>query len=98
MKLISRPLFDFEGAWFDIGNGIELHLIEDTEHSVNFSSSRSLHFAFDVKDIFVTKKYLIEKAIKIIKDIKPRPDGPLQLFVKDPDGYFIEFTQLTEIQ
>ncbi|HLO54882.1 MAG TPA: hypothetical protein VK169_11375 [Saprospiraceae bacterium] len=35
-----------------------------------------------------------EKGVEIAKDIKQRPDGILQMFVKDPDGYFLEFTQL----
>lgn len=92
--MLERPDFDFTGAWFGIGNGQEIHLIENSAVEITLTGSRSLHFAFEVDDLYAVKSYMIEKDIFIVKDIKKRPDGVLQLFIKDPDGYFIEFTQL----
>ena len=89
---LTRPDFDFEGAWFDCGNGISLHLIQDKNVLVQNSDSRKLHFAFSVFDVQQTKELLMKFGIQILKDIKPRPDGMLQMFVADPDGYMIEFT------
>ena len=89
---LTRPDFDFEGAWFDCGNGISLHLIQDKNVIVQNSDSRKLHFAFSVFDVQQTKEQLIKFGIQILKDIKSRPDGMLQMFVADPDGYMIEFT------
>jgi lactoylglutathione lyase len=94
LKVIERPAFDFAGAWLDVGNGLSLHLIEDkTLKSIKFSGSRKLHFAFAVSDIYRFKAYLEDQGFYIIKDIKPRPDGVLQLFVHDPDGYFVEIVE-----
>jgi lactoylglutathione lyase len=90
---ITRPAFDFNGAWIDTGNA-HIHLIENRALILDIAGSRRLHFAFEVDDIYSFKSYLLEQHIAIAKDIKRRPDGQLQMFVRDPDGYFIEFTQL----
>lgn len=92
LPLLDRPDFDFEGAWLDLGHGISLHLIVQKDVKVA-SESRALHFAFEVAVLSKTKNHLLEHACYIVKDIKARPDGVLQLFVKDPDGYWIEFCQ-----
>ncbi len=92
--LLKRPDFDFQGAWFDIGNGQQIHLIENKDASITTVGSRSLHFAFEVRDLSELRSYFREKGLGIAKDIKSRPDGVLQMFVKDPDGYYIEFTQI----
>ena len=94
LNKINRPDFDFEGAWFSIGGKHTLHLISDQDTKIQFSGTRQLHFAFAVKDILKFRTYLMSKNIEIVKDIKPRPDGKLQLFIKDPDGYFVEITSL----
>ncbi|MGB4958488.1 MAG: VOC family protein [Saprospiraceae bacterium] len=92
-RQMDRPAFDFAGAWFDIGNLQQIHLIEGLESASFISGSRSLHFAFRVSDIYAARAYLRDHDVPIYKDIKPRPDGFLQLFVRDPDGYVIELTQ-----
>lgn len=89
---IKRPDFSFEGAWFSIGVGLELHLIADDTSVIPYSGSRQLHYAFKVKDLYAFRQFLLDKNVHIEKDINLRPDGVLQLFIKDPDGYFIEIT------
>ncbi|MBK9152280.1 MAG: VOC family protein [Saprospiraceae bacterium] len=96
LKAIVRPEFDFPGAWLDCGNGIQLHLIEGKPDCIGADGTRSLHFAFAVADINAFKAHLTSNHINIVKDIKARPDGILQMFIQDPDGYFIEITQLQD--
>ncbi|MBK8669161.1 MAG: VOC family protein [Saprospiraceae bacterium] len=93
LSILSRPDFDFDGAWLYCGNDISLHLIVNENIQVALSDSRQLHFAFSVNDVYQTKKQLMSKGVEIVKDIQSRPDGVLQLFIKDPDGYFIELTE-----
>jgi catechol 2,3-dioxygenase-like lactoylglutathione lyase family enzyme len=95
---LERPNFSFPGAWYDL-KGASLHLIENKnqESKVAISNTRSLHFAFTVTNIYALRDYLLTQNIEIIKDIKMRPDGHLQLFVRDPDGYAIEFASLPEV-
>lgn len=85
----KRPNFDFPGAWFDLGNDQELHLIQG-EGKV-MSNNRSLHFAFEVDD-FETIFEICKEHHLFYEEPKKRPDGPLQLFIRDNSGYFIEFT------
>jgi catechol 2,3-dioxygenase-like lactoylglutathione lyase family enzyme len=89
---IERPNFDFPGAWYRVGH-VSMHVILNAARSHDIhSESRALHFAFTCSNIMEMKEYLISCGVEIVKDIKPRPDGVLQMFVRDPDGYFIEFT------
>ncbi len=94
LGMLLRPNFDFKGAWLDCGHGIAIHLIEQNGKITPDSGSRQLHFAFAVDDLISTKTYLLSKGIPIIKDIKARPDGVLQMFIQDPDGYYVELTEV----
>jgi lactoylglutathione lyase len=91
--LLQRPAFDFEGAWLDISNGQALHLIMGDNQLEVRSSSRQLHFAFRHHHLIELRSYLAQFESIEIMPLKVRPDGIQQLFVKDPDGYFIEFCE-----
>lgn len=90
LSLLPRPDFDFEGAWVSIGKGLALHLITGADIQPPEGGSRALHFAFGVSEIHLFRSHLLACGVAIPKDIKPRPDGALQMFVRDPDGYWIE--------
>jgi len=87
LRQISRPAFNFPGAWFALGSQ-ELHLIADPE--LDPARRRHHHFALLVDDAFAAKAELAEKGVTGMDGPSPRPDGPLQLFFHDPDGYRIE--------
>lgn len=89
----SRPDFDFEGAWFALGPTRELHIIGGREQSVQ-SDPRGTHFAIEVDSIAQTARFLTEKAVDFIGP-RERPDGAKQIFVVDPDGHYVELTELT---
>ena len=84
---LPRPAFDFPGAWFAFGKQ-ELHLISDT--ALTPAVRRHHHFALLVDDTFAAKAELTAKGISEFRGPSPRPDGPMQLFFNDPDGYVIE--------
>ena len=89
---IRRPDFRFPGAWFRIGDGQELHLIEQVDGEWN-TSLKSKHFALRVADIRRPQEKLERMALHY-SGPKQRLDGAWQIFVQDPDGHFIEFCQL----
>lgn len=91
-KLDTRPNFDFKGAWFDLGLNTALHLLEGLDYEVK-SFSRGTHFAVEVKSILDTENALKLKKIAY-RGPKTRPDGAWQIFISDPDGHCIEFTEL----
>ncbi len=84
---LPRPNFNFPGAWFAFGNQ-ELHLIYD-ETLVDAKRAHH-HFALLIDDTFAAKEYLQTQGITEFKGPAPRPDGAMQLFFHDPDGYLIE--------
>ena len=88
---IARPDFDFPGAWFRLGKLQELHLIAGRSAEVN-SSTRGNHFALGVEDMDEAEAYLAGRQIEHTPR-QTRPDGALQIYVEDPDGYWIEFCQ-----
>lgn len=89
LKPVARPAFPFPGAWFQVGEAQQLHLIGDGPRQPTDSASRSLHFAFRVDDASRTAEQLRARGLPY-RGPKPRPDGALQIFLQDPDGYTIE--------
>ena len=87
LEPLPRPAFNFPGAWYALGNQ-ELHLISDPDLDPVFR--RHHHFALLVDDVFAAKAELESKGVREFKGPSPRPDGPMQLFFYDPDGYMIE--------
>lgn len=88
-----RPNFDFPGHWFDLGNTQELHLISGRGTLIDeLPRSRNIHYAFKTNDIVVFKEHLDHLKIPMIGP-KKRPDGIMQIFIQDPDGYWIEITE-----
>lgn len=92
LELIQRPNFDFDGAWIKLGATQELHLIAKLRHITN-QAPRERHFALQVKSIDEAEKTLKGSGIKF-DNKKKRPDGAWQIFLQDPDGYFIELCEL----
>ncbi|MCW5879864.1 MAG: VOC family protein [Anaerolineae bacterium] len=99
---IPRPAsFTFGGCWYR-GDGFELHLIleSDTQAQAGFGDAgegarqgMAHHLGFEVDDIAATEAYLSERGVTIAGGPLARGDGPIQLYVLDPDGNFLEFFQ-----
>lgn len=90
LEEMARPDFDFGGAWYKIGGDQQLHLI--VQDDLQPAKSRiNHHFAFRVQDVAATRKELESRGAKIVM-ANDRPDGVKQIFVADPDGYIIEFS------
>ncbi len=98
LREIPRPKnFTFGGCWFR-GDGFELHLIleKDTTARAGFgdggvSATRGLahHLGFEVANLAETEAHLRAHSANIIGGPLARGDGPLQLYVLDPDGNFL---------
>jgi|GEM_PF-76347 catechol 2,3-dioxygenase-like lactoylglutathione lyase family enzyme/ketosteroid isomerase-like protein len=80
--------------WLSLGDEKELHLIAETNPPVVVN--RSLHLAVSTNNMDALVKHL--KALDIAfsnwegtaNTISPRADGVMQLYLQDPDGYWIE--------
>ena len=88
LDVLPRPAFTFPGAWFRIGADQELHLIGERKAEV-ISHNRGNHYAMLVDDIDAWEQHLTTIGAKFFPR-RVRPDGAYQIFLCDPDGYYIE--------
>ena len=97
MQEVERPAFGFPGLWFQAG-GTQIHLILAHEgtgpagfpNPADVRASRNHHFAFEVDDCLAATERLKEFGLAIAGGPQTRPDGPVQVYVNDPDGYVVE--------
>jgi catechol 2,3-dioxygenase-like lactoylglutathione lyase family enzyme len=87
----KRPTDDlgFDGAWFQISKGQELHLVERPKEEDKELEYRNNHFALRVGDITKTEARLKSKGAKP-KRFPTLLTGFPQLYLLDPDGHVIE--------
>ena len=88
LEPMTRPAFDFPGAWFRFGQIQELHIIGGRSEPVN-SHNRGNHFALLVDDLEAWDAHL-RQAGATNRARRQRPDGASQLFLQDPDGHVVE--------
>lgn len=102
MHEVPRPDFDFPGAWLAVApdqSRADIHVTVTSELAgiagwgdlKAKSVSRGHHFAFQVDDAPALEKHLAEQGVAIAVHCRPRPDGPTQFYVHDPDGHVVEF-------
>ena len=99
MEEVERPKFGFPGAWFRAGD-TWIHLNQEHEETgpggnvvaPGLIASRTHHFAFIVQDASQAAEILKSAGARIASGPRPRPDGWVQVFVFDPDGYVVELS------
>jgi glyoxylase I family protein len=87
LRELPRPEIRDEGAWFELGNGQQLHVTVLTEPKV--TSKR--HFALEVKNFGEALRVFRANAVNIDGEPRKRDyDGSDSLIIFDPDGHRIE--------
>ena len=94
LPVIPEPFHDGKHVWLKAGEHSQIHVVsgakQKAEHDIN------IHLAFSVPSIAAFIKHLDEMNVKYgnwkqdLKTTQPRPDGVTQLYLQDPDGYWIE--------
>jgi lactoylglutathione lyase len=94
LDTIPEPFHDHRHVWFRMGEHSQLHVVsgakEDISHDVN------IHLAFSVSSLPDFMKHLDKLGIKYgnfqgePNKIALRPDQIQQVYLQDPDGYWIE--------
>ncbi len=94
LDTIPEPFHDGRHVWFRIGEHGQLHVVggavQAIPHDVN------VHLAFTVASLEGFMKHLDEMQVKYgnfqgeYKKIAVRPDNIHQIYLQDPDGYWIE--------
>ncbi len=94
LKKIEDPFNDAIHAWYDIGNGSALHLIESKD--VPSEKSKVNHLCFSIPDMMAfvdnmkARKYPFESWAGVSGEVTNRVDGVKQIYIQDPDGYWLE--------
>jgi len=94
LQKIDEPFHDNKHVWFKMTEHGQLHVVSGAgavaAHDIN------VHLAFSVADLAAFAKHLDDMHIKYgnwkgdTKDPQVRPDGIKQVYLQDPDGYWIE--------
>jgi lactoylglutathione lyase len=94
LEVIPEPFHDGKHVWFRTGEHSQLHVIEGAAaiepHDIN------THYAYSVPDLAVFTKHLDEMHVKYgnwkgdSKSPQLRPDGIKQVYLQDPDNFWIE--------
>lgn len=93
LREVERPAFPFAGAWYELGDGRQLHLIvHDQPRTLRGTRDIDLrdgHLAFGVEDYDGTVAHLRAAGIECVE--RPQNVTPWQqIYVTDPDGNVIE--------
>lgn len=86
---ISRPPFDFNGAWL-FGGGVQIHLLEVPYDPMPVAiNTRENHIAFACADLERAERVLQEHMVTYRVNFVPGRNTK-QIFFRDPDGWLIE--------
>ncbi|APU67788.1 hypothetical protein C723_0599 [Christiangramia flava JLT2011] len=79
--------------WFQLGDKVQIHLIQSDEMT---EKNKGVHFAWNTAELPKLMEYLKSKNIHFENwpgeagTTNTRPDGVKQIYLQDPDGYWIE--------
>lgn len=90
LTALPRPDLGFPGAWLRIGSVQELHLIGRNARPDLPPTER--HFAMAVRSAADFAAHLDAQGVAF-EGPRPRPDGAIQIFLRDPDGHVIELLE-----
>jgi lactoylglutathione lyase len=94
LDTIPEPFHDGKHAWFAIGAGISLHIIQGADKKKEYYKNQHTCFSVPSVEAFATilaNNKLNWEDVKGTKNsITTRIDGVKQLWVQDPDGYWVE--------
>jgi len=99
LDTIPEPFHDGKHTWLSLGNGSHLHLIQADGQPL--IPGKNTHLCLSVKDVNafipVLKKNNIqwEDWAGAPLSITTRVDGVHQVYLKDPDGYWLEINDAT---
>lgn len=94
LDTIPEPFHDGKHAWYSLGPGIALHVIQGAENKKEYFKNQ--HTCLSVPSVETFTKVLLKSKVEF-EDLKgdknrinTRVDGVKQIWLRDPDGYWIE--------
>lgn len=100
LTLIDEPFKDGKHSWFETGPKMALHIIEGASERKEYYRNQHTCFSLQSVEAFteILKKHKIAFEDLSGKQgaISTRPDGVKQIWLRDPDGYWIEINDAKE--
>jgi lactoylglutathione lyase len=100
LDTIAEPFHDGKHAWFSIAPGVAMHIIQGAAEKKEYYKNQHTCFSVASVDAFAAmlKKNNIawEDRDGAKRSITTRVDGVKQLWLQDPDGYWIEINDAQE--
>lgn len=100
LDTIPEPFHDGKHAWYNIGPGVSMHVIEGASEKKEYYKNQHTCFSLASVENFtaVLKKNNIafEDVAGKKNSITTRVDGVKQIWLQDPDGYWIEVNDAKE--
>ncbi len=94
LEEIEEPFKDGLHAWYDLGGGAALHIIEAPNVPTQISKVNHLCFSMKDMDAFIktleSTNYPFESWPGEKGKITTRVDGIRQIYIQDPDGMWLE--------
>ncbi len=94
LDTIPEPFHDGKHAWYSIAPGVAMHVIQGAEKPKEYYLNNHTCFSVPSVEAFIEKikarnmVWFNSKGVKGI--VTTRIDGVKQIWVNDPDGYWIE--------
>ncbi|WP_460607878.1 VOC family protein [Hymenobacter terrigena] len=94
LQQIPEPFKDGRHVWFRMGPHSQLHIIQGAAKVE--PHDKNLHLAFSVKDLKKFTAHLDKLGTSygswagLAKESTARPDGVKQVYLQDPDNYWVE--------
>jgi lactoylglutathione lyase len=100
LDTIPEPFHDGKHAWYNLGPGLSLHVIEGaTKKKEYYKNQHTCLSVASVDDftIVLKKNKIVFEDLKGNKNVySNRVDGVKQLWLQDPDGYWLEINDAKE--
>jgi lactoylglutathione lyase len=94
LDTIPEPFHDGRHTWFSIGDRSQLHIIAGAAASIPHEKNNHICFSVNAIDEFIKSldqhNLVYENAGGQKKAVTLRVDGVHQIWLQDPDGYWIE--------
>jgi len=97
LQIIPDPFQDGQHIWLHVGVHQQLHLISGAQKTTG--EDMQVHMAFRVRSVDEFVRRLRDLHVTFVNlkgeagQIATRPDGIKQVYLQDPDGYWIEVNQ-----
>ncbi len=94
LDTIPEPFHDGKHIWFSIAPGVAMHVIQGADKPKEYYQNNHICFSVPSVEAFVqklkSKQMNWYNAVGTLGVITTRVDGVKQIWITDPDGYWLE--------